>query len=269
MRRVVRGGFATATFVLRQSFRGVPLGGALLFFVACAPPAATPPPRDVTFDTADGVALHATMYPAEAPLSDAPLIIAAHELGATRARWAEFANAAQRGGFAVLAFDIRGHGGSVMAGDEERSYRRFSQRDWDAVPEDFAAAKAWAIEAGGASPESIVFAGASVGANAALLAAAEDSSIAAVVLVSPGLVYRGLDTKKAIKRLGPVPVLLVAADGDAYSAQSSLTLKDMRDAYSELRAYPGKAHGTALFSERPGAIQDVLRWLRPIVYPSP
>lgn len=66
--------------------------------------------------------------------------------------------------------------------------------------------------------------GASIGCNVAVLAAAESQTIRALVLLSPGLDYRGIKTKEAMRGYGGRPILVVAAAADTYSAKSMRTL---------------------------------------------
>ena len=49
-------------------------------------------------------------------------------------------------------------------------------------------------------PTSIGLAGASIGANLALLDAADDPGVMSVALLSPGIDYRGLRTEAAMKK---------------------------------------------------------------------
>src|SRR6266849_2861657 len=65
---------------------------------------------------------------------------------------------------------------------------------------------------------------AAIGANGALLFAAEEPRVRCAVLLSPGLDYHGVTTEAAIAQMKR-PVLLVASEEDEYSAQSARRLE--------------------------------------------
>lgn len=216
----------------------------------------------VAFSTTDGFALRATMH----RVSDVspPGLILVHSLGADRARWVRFADSAARSGYMSIAYDIRGHGESRQRKGEPVSFRSFSASDWKAAVADIAAAKKVLLEAG-ASPENIAIVGASIGANLALLYAVGDPQIQAVVLLSPGEEYRGLASEPPMKIFRERPVLVMAAEGDTYSAASSAKLKELSPGFSELRIYPGSAHGTDLLDAQADATGQILLWLEAIL----
>src|SRR5574341_53415 len=133
-------------------------------------PTATPEPFSgegpwlVSFVTADGVTLQGTLYGTGA----AAVILAPMYLG-TQASWQPFAEDAAAQGYHVLTFDYRGYGGS--GGDRSPS----------AAPADVAAAVAFMRE-NHFSP--VVLIGAELGGSASILAAAQDSDIAGLAVLS-------------------------------------------------------------------------------------
>jgi len=73
-----------------------------------------PEPVEVTLPTADGAQLQTTYYPAERKHGkDAAAVILLHASGGNRADFNKLAVALQRAGCAVIAPDLRGHGGST------------------------------------------------------------------------------------------------------------------------------------------------------------
>lgn len=219
-------------------------------------------PREVSFDTADGVTISATLYPA--PGGHAPGLVLVHAVGSDRSSWDAFARRAQLAGYCCIAFDLRGHGGSVHRGSETLSYRTFDTPAWKGAVSDIAAA--WgALAAAGADPANTAVVGASMGANLALEYALARTEVPAVVMVSPGLDYKGVQIEDTMRNLGRRPVLLMSSRGDAYSASSCNTLEKAGSGLCELREYEGAAHGTALFDLSPTAIEQVLLWLHPII----
>ena len=67
--------------------------------------------------------------------------------------------------------------------------------------------------------------GASLGANLALLEAADDPTVAAVALLSPSLDYRGVRIDAAARKYGNRPMLIVASDDDGYAMRTSRDLQ--------------------------------------------
>jgi pimeloyl-ACP methyl ester carboxylesterase len=68
------------------------------------------------FDSVDGVELHGTFYPGRKPKTPAVLIL--HRYGGDHQGWENLAEKLQDKGFAVLAFDFRGHGESTKISPE-------------------------------------------------------------------------------------------------------------------------------------------------------
>src|SRR5262245_29293472 len=88
------------------------LAGLLLLLTPLAG-SAQGTPQEVSFDAVDEIELRGTYYPSDKGAA-APSAILLHELGGDRKQpgWSELARALQGKGFAVLAFDFRGHGDS-------------------------------------------------------------------------------------------------------------------------------------------------------------
>ena len=206
----------------------------------------------------------ATFYGVDTPA--APGIILIHRLGASRDAWRPFAQDAQRNGYACLAFDLRGHGDSQGRAGERLSYRAFTNTDWRAAVQDVDAARRFMGQRGVNLADTVI-AGASIGANLALAYAAEHSDVPAVVLLSPGLDYKGIRTAEAIVAYGNRPVLLMTSEGDSYSVSSCAELDRAAKGLCELRQYPGATHGTPLLDASDSARQQILLWLKPIIGP--
>jgi alpha-beta hydrolase superfamily lysophospholipase len=104
--------------------------------------------------------------------------------------------------------------------------------------------------------------GASVGANAALnFAAAHPQECAGVVLLSPGLNYRGVDVQDSMASLA-CPVLIVASSEDTYAAQSSQTIFDAITV-SDKKIYilENAGHGVEVLDSQPNLVDVVFDWL--------
>lgn len=210
-----------------------------------------PAPQPVTITAADEVQLAATFYPSNAGEGQrAPAILLLHMVGRNKESWRDFATFVQGcSRYALLALDLRGHGAS--GGSQE----------WDKMPQDVAAAWAALLQRPDVDPERTAIVGASIGANLALVQAASEPRIRGVVLLSPGLEYRGIKTADPMHIYGQRPVLIVAAEGDSYAADSSRKLNDLARGAHHLEIFTGNAHGTDLLSAQPALRWLILDWL--------
>lgn len=212
--------------------------------------------------TDDGVQLAATMYPAMGAYP--PGLILVHRYGADASSWRSFAITAQREGYQIIAPDLRGHGGSKQQGETRLDYRDLSDEQWLAALSDLRAAKT-ALLAAGADPENIAIVGEGLGAAMALRYVRIDSDIQAVVMLSPALEEKGFDSEADLRTMRERPVLLVATENDSTAAAAATALKQTAPGFSELRLYPGAAHGTDIFAASETASAQVLGWLKAII----
>lgn len=90
----------------------------------------------------------------------------------------------------------------------------------------------------------------------------------ALVLLSPALSEREVDTLALMREFTHCPVFLVASDGDARSATAAMQLKDAAPAFCEIQLYPGSAHGSDLFGFRPQTMTTLTDWLAQILAPA-
>ena len=234
----------------------------LLTLTACsgndeATEAASPEPLfggEVTILTAeDGVQVTAEILLVEGAASRGGVVLT-HMLGQQRGDWEPLIEELITHGFDVIALDLRGHGQST--GDLD--FMEFSTADWLACVGDVSAA----IEpmALNAREYSLFLIGGSIGANLSLLTAAEDSRIDGVVLLSPGLDYRGVEPLTVVDDYNPRPVMLVAAEDDPYSQESVEELAEELT-NSELIIYPDGGHGTQLLTSQPELLETLTDWL--------
>jgi dienelactone hydrolase len=223
------------------------------------------PERVLSFDSADGVTIHATVYTPSAKAG--PGLILLHQAGSTRESWAAFARMARADGYFSIAIDLRGHGQSTTTPGHTNP-SAFTQNEWLAVLKDIPQAKQKLIEAG-ADPDKLAIMGASIGANLALRYAASDPQVQAAVLLSPGEEYNGVSIVHTVQTYSARPILLMATQSDGFSARSAKKLDDLAPEYTELRLYPGAAHGADLLTAVPVAPEQVIMWLDHILGHTP
>jgi pimeloyl-ACP methyl ester carboxylesterase len=217
---------------------------------------AAAPTRTVSLRTEDGVTLWGTLY--EAPRFPAPAVILVHMLTRSRDDWQSLAHRLADAGINALALDLRGHGasgpGPAGAGGGP---------DWSRLVLDVRAARVF-LEG---RPEqvrasAIGVAGASVGANAAILAAAADPAIKSLALLSAGLDYRGLRTAAAMQKFGSRPALLVAASNDPYALRSMRELAAAGGGLRETQTLDSAGHGTTMLSRDPNLARALVDWFQ-------
>lgn len=199
-------------------------------------------PRRVTMRAEDGTILTGAYY--EPSRSPAPAIVLLHMLNRSHADWEAAASQLADAGFAVLALDYRSGGDAATISIDVRAAKAFLRGRPDTMP------------------TSLGIAGASIGANAALLDAAEDSGVLSVALLSPGIDYRGLRTEAAMKKYGARPALLVGSTKDPYAWRSIRHLGAIGPGTREVRLTDAVAHGTVLLSRDPELIGALVDWFR-------
>ena len=207
----------------------------------------------VTLTTSDGWTLVGD-YASGAPGSAVLLV---HQLSSNRAEWGPLiARLHGVSALSTLAIDIRGHGESTRGPDGTTQWMSFGNDTsrWAGLVNDVGAAVTY-LRGRDSSLQRIVIVGSSIGSSAALRYAVDDPLVIGVVMLSPGVSYRGLDTREPLQRFiarENRAALLLAGDGDNRSAESVRALSAVAagaDAgalvTSEVYAGTG-AHGVAI-----------------------
>ena len=149
-------------------------------------------------------------------------------------------------GIATLAIDQRGAGRSLGP-------QNGSGAPWN-TSNDIAGAVEW-LARKGFSRGRIGLAGASYGANNALIYAAAHPVVPAVALLSPGANYNGLvSTPAAARDKGAILVLTAKDDPVTGGGPAAITKAHVRGTI-QLVTYRGSVHGTGLLTAEPGSLQ--------------
>jgi dienelactone hydrolase len=227
---------------------------AVLAFPVLQPPVLHAAQR-VTVRTEDGVTIAATWH--EPSFRPAPAVILVHMLNRTRRDWDALAQRLASEGIGALTIDLRGHGesgGGPATTD--------GGPDYSSMVLDIKAARRLLAQRGDVQQAHVGLVGASIGANLAALAAAADTSFAALALLSPSLDYRGLRIEAAVRKIGSRPVLLIASDDDPYATRSARELQKAGDGTREIVTVRGGGHGTAMLWHDPDLARTLVDWLR-------
>ncbi len=207
--------------------------------------------KEIFFEASDGVKIAADLYDSNSNNG----ILLVHMMPATKESWKTFAELLQKENFKVLAIDLRGHGKSEFG---PNGYMSFTDEEHQKGLKDVEAGVKF-LQENGVGKISIV--GASIGANFALQFA-DKNEIASVVLLSPGLNYRGVDVSE-ISAPATKNIFLIASRDDEYSAESSQQIFDNlpASANKEIKIYGAAGHGTNMFSQKDlaGLVLDFLK----------
>src|SRR6266487_4207117 len=206
----------------------------LITFAQPAPNSKDTAEQKVTFLTDDKVLIVGTYYSPSSSNKNTSTdaIILLHMLGRDRNDWNPFASTLSNStnGYAVLSIDLRGHGESVNQNGK--------------------AAKQFLVTQKGINPNNIAIVGASIGANVALNYAASDPSIKAVVLLSPGLNYKGVITSDSIRKYVN-PIYMATAGKDPVAGSDPQTLCNEINCGNKLNLYQdSSSHGTDMFLDK-------------------
>jgi pimeloyl-ACP methyl ester carboxylesterase len=218
----------------------------------------TPPPGAVdsgqrtqrlTLRTEDGQSIAATWYePAERP---APAVVLVHMFARSRRDWDAIGSWLASEGVGALAIDLRGHGDSSGAAG-----------DLAAMQQDVAAAKRHLAVRSDVIHSRIGIAGASLGANLAVVAAADDPLVKSLALLSPSLDYRGIRIEAAMRKYGKRHALLVASKEDAYALRTVGELGKGGAGIREILLLDGVGHGTTMLARSADLGAQVVGWFR-------
>ena len=178
-------------------------------------------PENLFLKTQDGKNLAAAYFKIVNPSA---WVVYLHMMPSTKESFTNLATKFLGWGFSGVAVDLRGHGKSEGG---PNGYQNFSDQDHQASYLDVLAAVDF-LKSKGAADEKIYLIGASIGANLALKYLAENSETAGVVLLSPGIDYRGITTKDLIVRLtGKSKILFVSSRDDGNNAEEVEELSEL------------------------------------------
>lgn len=206
----------------------------------------------IILNTSDGWKIAANYFPAPGNA-----VILLHKFASGKDEWISFANELNQKGYAVIALDFRGHGESTLRNGKTITWQDFTNADFNDMTKDVAAARDWLTNKG---YDEFAIVGASIGANTALNYAVNDSAIKTIVLLSPGLQFKGIVTNQTIRNFTR-PIFIVASNEDTYSARSATILYELTQGKKEIKLYDGAGHGVAMFD---GTDLDrlILNWLK-------
>lgn len=229
--------------------------------------------QKISFTTADGVKISANLYPVENPIG---WVLFSHMMPSTKESWDDLAKNFQGASYEGIAIDLRGHGESVKGKSEKGEeikldYKNFSDADNQKSILDLQAAADYLIKEKNATPDKIIFAGASIGANLSLEYISNPAfGGTTAILFSPGLNYYGIKTEPMVKNLmDNQKVFFVSAKDDVRSggnnnAEEVQKLYDLTPGGVEkkIQIYETGGHGTDILKNRPELVNLIMDFIK-------
>ena len=213
----------------------------------------------------DGQRLAATLV---RPQSEATgrAVLLLHMFRHDRSTWEDLQDELAERGLLSLALDLRGHGDSRMLADGSDGAPRVLGRDTSLFARmyfDAAAGFAHLRDQEGIAPERIAVVGASVGCSVALHGVAQGVlKPGAVVLMTPGKDYLGLDSLTHVRDWPGIPVLIMSSEEERGRGADAL-YGQLRGRGAELRLFSRiNIHGTRMFDELDDGEGLIADWLQ-------
>ena len=214
-----------------------------------APPESPIGGEPVRFESDDGVSLLGHVFKPKGTIKGAILFV--HEPFRSQRDWAYMAEKMSRHGYVGMVFDLRGHGDSLMRGDEELDREIFMDEDFEAMNLDLGAALGILRSQPGVDADKVHLAGSDLGGSLCLLRALDDTGVRSVAMLSPGLGYDGVNVMGKVGGLGSKPLLLVYSVEDGYARKSVEVLgKEVRGPV-HVETYYGVGHGSKMLAREP------------------
>jgi len=223
--------------------------------------------RKVTWTTVDGIQMTGQYH--RSRRAGAYTWVLLHGLGSIKEEWDPFARQLARQGNGIFVYDARGHGQSnATVSGTPLTYKDWGiagpGSPWDAMPGDLESAVTVVHNRFEIPLARIAVGGASLGANVALVYASRQTSVPALILLSPGLEYAGIQSQSSFQAYGKRPLFMAASPEDSYAYSSVRQLTSLRnDSNFRVAEGPGSAHGVQMFKDT-GFTHKLLQWMKTV-----
>jgi dienelactone hydrolase len=236
-------------------------------------------PLEMSVPAGDGLILKGTLtYPDEFAGVAFPLAVLAHQYPATRDSYAPLVADLVQSGVATLAFDLRGHGASIISRtgpvvvdtpeglaleDFGRAFMSSAKKvDFSRIPNDILRVASWGANQNFIDVTRLALVGASIGGSGVLLAAGELPSLRAVATIgaagAPAIGNDAGDRIRSILERTKVSAFLASAREDPFDGGANVTTWGQGLPRVTGRLVPGSAHAMAIYFD---IRDDLLRFL--------
>lgn len=216
--------------------------------------------QKIQFQTDDGVQISSAWTTAPTTIGAAILV---HSYPLTKESWAVFQRVLAKRGIASLAIDLRGHGESNKTVDGGTlDYRSFSNEEHLSSISDIGAAYSW-IRKRGIDRERIVLFGSSIGANLCLRFLADEPTIPAAILLSPGKTYHGIESFDAADAIAPHQsiYLLASSEDDDDSVEACVELERRLEVSKKVfKKLKQAGHGISMLEGDEALMAEIADW---------
>ena len=213
--------------------------------------------ESISMTTTDGVTLRGELGIPAAKSDSYPAVILIHQGGSDRSEWNELARKLLASRYAVLAYDVRGHGESDGVEDVRALFD-----DPDQAPLDLRAAIALLRSDERIDADRIAVVGSSIGSNLACVASAQMGIKTAVAISGKTSAVLNLAGDDALQ-LESVFHISSERDQDGKRAAWAEELYERTTAPRKLEIVEGSsAHGVSIFGDAPRLPERIVDWLR-------
>ena len=212
---------------------------------------------DPEFETFDLVQIRGSFdLPTGIP-APIPAVLLLHGYGETLSVWEDLKQRLLVDGWAVMAIDLRGHGGSNTKNREPLAPDPSWRKDARQFPLDVEPALDWLQSQPRVDGSRIVVMGSEVGANLALIAGGRFPEVATVVAINPSL-PDALALAGTAQNFSPRSTHLIVNDQAA-----GTRIRNYVTGASRITTQPSNG-GTIRWLAAPNTIDEILRWLRDV-----
>ena len=219
---------------------------------------------DVEYETADHFLLKSKLtYPQEEK-AVYPLVVLLHSLGYSSGYWENLKPAFLAAGVAVLEVDLKGHGKSTIDKYlKHQSWIYFSEDKFKSYPSEVANLLKVALkEHKKLAPEYISYVGADIGASTAIGAARlQPQNAVCLVLLSPHIEFKGIESPISLANVGSIPVFAAAAKLDLVSVRQLDELKKYAQGTFESKIYPNGGTGMLMLKANKDMDLEIVNWV--------
>lgn len=219
---------------------------------------------DIEFQTKDGFLLKSKLSLPTEKRAKYPMVVMMHSLGYSSAYWQDIPNKFRQAGFAVLEIDLRGHGKSIYdANFKKTNWFYLTNKSYAKYPKDVLNLLVYINENyKNIAVSHLVFIGADIGANTAILAASQlKTKPVSMVLISPSVEFKGLYTPIALTDGGKEPILVMFSQRDLHSKKEAATLLKFAQGEFDIKTYPNGGPGMLMLKVNPSMSSDIVNWV--------
>ena len=215
-------------------------------------------------ETKDGFVLVGDFYPSKVRDKKMPLVFMLHSVNGKSADWGDLPKKIVAQGNNVFALDMRGHGRSVYNINFRYVSRNYLKpKMWLKFPNDTIEAINFLKEHYSMIDYNhIIFVGADLGANTAILAGKSlKPEPDKMVLISPTQKFKGLHTPLVLSDYQKTKFMLISAETDKYFLLQAKTLEKFIQTQSTLKVYPKGGSGTLLLKQSKDMADDIMKFI--------